>query len=46
VALYGGLTALASFDRGELKQRVMDNIGFREFLGLHPEVSQGLGGWG
>ena len=38
VALYGGLSALASFDRPELKMRVMDNIGFRELLELTPEV--------
>lgn len=38
VALYGGLCALASFERAELKQRVINNIGFREFLELYPEV--------
>lgn len=38
VALYGGLTALASFDRPELRTQVINNIGFREFLELYPEV--------
>lgn len=38
VATYGGLCALASFTRQELKEKVVDNIGFREFLELVPEV--------
>jgi COP9 signalosome complex subunit 1 len=38
VALYGGLTALASFDRSELRSQVINNIGFREFMELYPEV--------
>jgi COP9 signalosome complex subunit 1 len=40
VALYGGLTALASFDRAELKSRVVDNIGFRNYLELLPELRE------
>ncbi len=38
IALYGGLCALASFDRAELKSRIISNITFREFLELAPEV--------
>lgn len=38
VALYGGLCALASFDRSEIKNNVVESIGFREMLELKPEV--------
>jgi COP9 signalosome complex subunit 1 len=38
VALYGGLTALASFDRAELRERVVDNIAFRNYLELLPPL--------
>jgi hypothetical protein len=38
VALYGGLCALATFDRSELQSKVIGSIGFREFLELHPQV--------
>ncbi|XVF22619.1 hypothetical protein REPUB_Repub12eG0186900 [Reevesia pubescens] len=40
VATYGGLCALASFDRTELKSKVIDNINFRNFLELVPEVRE------
>lgn len=40
VATYGGLCALASFDRTELKNKVLDNISFRNFLELVPEVRE------
>jgi COP9 signalosome complex subunit 1 len=40
VATYGGLCALASFDRTELKNKVVDNINFRNFLELVPEVRE------
>ncbi|XP_051147030.1 COP9 signalosome complex subunit 1-like [Andrographis paniculata] len=40
VATYGGLCALASFDRAELKRRVIDNVNFRNFLELVPEVRE------
>jgi COP9 signalosome complex subunit 1 len=40
VAVYGGLCALASFDRAELKSKVIDNINFRNFLELMPEVRE------
>ncbi|KAG1663636.1 hypothetical protein FOA52_011691 [Chlamydomonas sp. UWO 241] len=38
VAMYGGLCALATFDRSELKDRVLSNIAFREFLEMVPEL--------
>ena len=38
VVLYGGLTALASFERGELKCSIVENTGFRELLELNPDV--------
>ncbi|CAI0470619.1 unnamed protein product [Linum tenue] len=40
VATYGGLCALASFDRSELKNKVIDNLAFRNFLELVPEVRE------
>ncbi|KAL1322158.1 COP9 signalosome complex subunit 1 [Arachis ipaensis] len=40
VATYGGLCALATFDRTELKAKVIDNINFRNFLELVPEVRE------
>lgn len=43
VALYGSLCALATFDRSELKSRIMDNIRFREFLEMVPEVGRAQG---
>jgi len=40
VAIYGGLCALATFDRPELKKKVIDNGTFRAFLELVPEVRE------
>ncbi|EFJ08729.1 hypothetical protein SELMODRAFT_235966 [Selaginella moellendorffii] len=40
VATYGGLCALASFDRADLKSKVIDNVNFRNFLELTPEVRE------
>jgi len=40
VALYGGVCALASFDRQELRTRVIDNAAFRSFLELFPDVRE------
>ncbi|XP_068634506.1 COP9 signalosome complex subunit 1-like [Aristolochia californica] len=40
VATYGGLCALACFDRTELKNKVIDNVNFRNFLELVPEVRE------
>ena len=38
IALYGGLCALASFSRIQLKKRVLDNTEFKRFLELQPKV--------
>lgn len=38
VALYGGLAALASFDRAELKRGIVESTAFRELLELNPDV--------
>jgi len=40
VGIYGGLTALATFDRQELKKKVIDDVSFRNFLELVPEVRE------
>ena len=40
VAVYGGLCALASFDRKKLREKVMENVAFKEFLDLCPEVRE------
>jgi COP9 signalosome complex subunit 1 len=40
VAIYGGLCALATFDRSELKKRVIDNVEYQNFLELTPELRQ------
>lgn len=37
---YGSLCALATFSRTELKQRVLDNSAFKEFLELYPEMRE------
>ncbi|ORZ29040.1 26S proteasome subunit RPN7-domain-containing protein [Lobosporangium transversale] len=38
IAIYGGLCALASFSRAELKRLVIDNVGFRQYLELEPHI--------
>lgn len=40
IAVYGSLCALATMDRGELRSKVVNNIGFREFLEVIPEVRE------
>jgi len=40
VAIYGGLCALATFDRAELKRRVLDNASFKTFLELVPQLRE------
>jgi len=40
VATIGGLCALATFDRGDLKKKVIDNATFRNFLELTPELRE------
>ena len=44
VALYGGLCALATLERPELRSAVVDNVAFREFLDAHPEARR-LASW-
>lgn len=38
IALYGGLCALASFSRKQLKKQVLDNTEFKRFLELKPKI--------
>lgn len=38
VAIYGGLCALAEFDRKELKEKVLDNANFKIYLELLPKL--------
>jgi COP9 signalosome complex subunit 1 len=40
VATYGAFCALASFDRTELKEKVIDSVSFRNLLELVPEVRE------
>jgi len=40
IAVYGGLCALATFSRQELKSSVMENTKFKEFLDLVPQVRE------
>lgn len=40
IAIYGGLCALATFDRQEMKARVIDNSVFKQSLELVPEVRE------
>jgi len=43
VALYGGLTALASFDRAELQAKVLGSVAFRSYLDLLPALRDAIG---
>lgn len=38
VAVYGGLCALASFDRSELRSHVINNVSFRDYMEINPQV--------
>lgn len=38
IAVYGGLCALASFDRSELRSHVINNVTFRDYMEVNPEV--------
>lgn len=38
VAMYGGLSALATFSRSELKSNVIDNDSFKDFLDASPDI--------
>ena len=42
VALYGGLCALASFDRAELKSKLVESSSFKAFLELFPQVREAV----
>jgi len=42
VATYGAICALASFDRSELKEKVIDSVSFRKLLELVPEVREAV----
>ncbi|OAQ97551.1 hypothetical protein LLEC1_01120 [Akanthomyces lecanii] len=42
IAVYGGLTALATMDRAELQRRVLDNQSFRTFLEHEPHVRKAV----
>jgi len=43
--VYGGLCALASFDRSELKSKVIDNAEFKQFLELEPHIRELIHGF-
>jgi len=40
VAIYGGLCAMAFFDREELKTRLLDNSEFKVYLELEPHIRE------
>ncbi|KAJ3318677.1 hypothetical protein HDU76_000759 [Blyttiomyces sp. JEL0837] len=40
VATYGGLCALASYDRADLKTKVMENSAFKQYLELEPQIRE------
>jgi COP9 signalosome complex subunit 1 len=40
VAIYGGLCAMAFFDREELKTRLLDNSEFKAYLELEPHIRE------
>ncbi|CAN0076088.1 unnamed protein product, partial [Hapterophycus canaliculatus] len=40
MAVYGGLCALATFSRDEMKRRVLENASFKNFLDLVPQVRE------
>ena len=40
VAIYGGLTALATFDRAELLKQVISSTQFKLFLELEPQLRE------
>ena len=38
--MYGGLCALASFDRNELRTKVFENSDFKQYLELEPTIRE------
>ncbi|KAJ3415211.1 cop9 signalosome complex subunit [Chytridiales sp. JEL 0842] len=45
IAIYGTLCALASFERGELKAKILENSAFKQYLELEPQVRELLYGF-
>ncbi|KAK9766771.1 hypothetical protein K7432_003909 [Basidiobolus ranarum] len=45
IAVYGGLCALATFDRMDLKTKVIANTEFKEFLELEPHIRELIHGF-
>ncbi|KAJ2906191.1 26S proteasome subunit RPN7 [Zalerion maritima] len=43
IAIYGGLLALATMDRDQLQNRVLDDQNFRTFLELEPHIRRAIG---
>ncbi|KAI1007315.1 COP9 signalosome complex subunit 1 [Podosphaera aphanis] len=42
IAIYGGLCALAMFERKELQSQVLDNTSFRVYLELEPHIRRAI----
>jgi COP9 signalosome complex subunit 1 len=42
VAIYGGLCSLASMNRAELQEQVLENSSFRNFLELEPQIRRAI----
>jgi len=42
IALYGGLCALASFDRAELRAKLVESANFKTYLELYPQVREAV----
>ncbi|PSK51643.1 hypothetical protein B9Z65_2910 [Elsinoe australis] len=42
IAVYGGLTALVSMDRDQLRNQVLENSEFRTFLELEPHIRRAI----
>jgi len=40
IAVYGGLCALATFDRSELSSKVIEDVAFKQFLELVPDMRE------
>ncbi|KAI8050865.1 26S proteasome subunit RPN7-domain-containing protein [Syncephalis plumigaleata] len=40
IAIYGGLCALATFNRRDLKSKVLDSTNFRQYLELEPQIRE------
>ena len=42
IAVYGGLCALATMERGELQETVLNNTNFRNYLELEPHIRRAI----